>query len=36
MTVDDWGEDVTIEAPPADQIAEMPDLGSLMPQAPSA
>ena len=25
MTVDDWGTDVSIEAPPADQVTEMPD-----------
>lgn len=30
MTVDDWGKDVSIEAPPADQITEMPDLGAMM------
>ena len=29
MTVDGWGEDVDIEAPPADQITDMPDLGSM-------
>jgi hypothetical protein len=31
LTVSDWGEDVDIEAPPADQVTEMPDLGSMMP-----
>lgn len=30
MTVSDWGKDVDIEAPPADQITKMPDLGSMM------
>ena len=30
MTVSDWGEDVDIEAPPADQVTDMPDLGSMM------
>lgn len=25
MTADDWGTDVSIEAPPADQVTEMPD-----------
>ncbi|MBZ5740340.1 LppX_LprAFG lipoprotein [Nocardioides mangrovi] len=30
MTVSDWGEDVSIEAPPADQVTDMPDLGSMM------
>lgn len=29
MTVSDWGEDVSIEAPPADEVTDMPDLGSL-------
>jgi len=29
MTVDGWGEDVDIEAPPADQVTDMPDLGSM-------
>lgn len=31
VTASDWGKDVTIEAPPADEITEMPDLGSIMP-----
>jgi hypothetical protein len=31
VTASDWGKDVTIEAPPSDEIAEMPDLGSMMP-----
>jgi hypothetical protein len=31
VTASDWGKDVTIEAPPAGEIAEMPDLGSMMP-----
>jgi len=30
MTVTDWGEDVDIEAPPADQVTDMPEMGSLM------
>lgn len=30
MNVSDWGEDVTIEAPLADQVTEMPDLGHKM------
>lgn len=30
MTVSGWGEEVDIEAPSADQITEMPDLGSMM------
>ena len=30
MTVSDWGKDVDIEAPPADQITKMPDMGSMM------
>lgn len=30
MTVSDWGKDVTIEAPPADQVTDMPDFGSMM------
>jgi LppX/LprAFG-like lipoprotein len=37
MVVDDWGKDVSIEAPPADEVTKMPDLGSLAPTAlPSA
>lgn len=37
MTVDDWGKDVSIEAPPTDEVTKMPDLGSLAPTAmPSA
>jgi len=31
VTATDWGKDVTIEAPPADEVTEMPDLGSMMP-----
>ena len=31
VTASDWGKDVTIEAPPADEVTEMPDLGSMMP-----
>lgn len=31
VSASDWGKDVTIEAPPAGDIAEMPDLGSMMP-----
>ncbi|HEU5038217.1 MAG TPA: LppX_LprAFG lipoprotein [Nocardioides sp.] len=30
MTVSDWGKEVDIEAPPADQVTEMPDFGSMM------
>jgi hypothetical protein len=30
MTVSDWGKDVSIEAPPADQVTKMPDLGSML------
>lgn len=30
MSLDDWGQDVSIEAPPADQVTDMPDLGSMM------
>lgn len=30
MDVDDWGTDVSIEAPPADQVTDMPDFGSMM------
>ena len=38
MTVSDWGKDVTIEAPPADQVTDMPDFGSMMgsTEAPGA
>ncbi|GAA1149955.1 LppX_LprAFG lipoprotein [Nocardioides aquiterrae] len=38
MTVSDWGKDVDIAAPPADQVTDMPDLGSMMGAtgAPSA
>jgi hypothetical protein len=35
MSVDDWGKDVSIEAPPADQITEMPDLGGMMHPSPT-
>ena len=34
MSLDDWGKDVTIEAPPADEVTDMPDMGGLM--SPSA
>lgn len=30
MTLDDWGQDVSIEAPPADEVTDMPDLGGMM------
>jgi hypothetical protein len=30
VTASDWGKDVSIEAPPADEVTEMPDLGSMM------
>lgn len=30
MTMSGWGEDVSIDAPPEDQVAEMPDMGSMM------
>ncbi|KQW43913.1 hypothetical protein ASC77_21170 [Nocardioides sp. Root1257] len=29
ISASDWGKDVTIEAPPASEITEMPDLGSM-------
>lgn len=32
MVMDDWGTDVGIEAPPADQVTEMPDPGQMMGQ----
>ena len=32
MTVEDWDKDVSIEAPPADQVTDMPDMGALMGQ----
>ena len=35
MTVTGWGEDVDIEAPPAGEITDMPDLGSMMGGMPS-
>jgi len=31
VTASDWGKSVTIEAPSADDVTEMPDLGSMMP-----
>jgi hypothetical protein len=30
MTVSGWGEEVSIEAPPADQVTPMPDMGQMM------
>jgi hypothetical protein len=40
MSVTDWGAEVDIEAPPADEVTEMPDLNGLMGglggQTPSA
>lgn len=36
LTATDWGEDVSIEAPPADQITEMPDMGSMMDSSSGA
>ncbi len=30
MTVSGWGEEVDIEAPPANQVTEMPELGAMM------
>jgi hypothetical protein len=30
LSASDWGKDVSIEAPPASDIAEMPDFGSMM------
>jgi hypothetical protein len=30
ITASDWGKDVSIEAPPADDVTEMPDMGSMM------
>lgn len=36
MVIDDWGTDVTIEAPPASEVTEMPDPSQMMGQmAPS-
>jgi len=32
MVVDDWGTDVTIEAPPADEVTEMPDPSTMLGQ----
>ncbi len=29
MSLDDWGKEVSIEAPPADQVTEAPDLGAM-------
>ncbi|WP_104106762.1 DUF6612 family protein [Nocardioides sp. 616] len=34
MTLSDWGKDVEIEAPPADQVTEMPEMPT-MPETPS-
>ena len=31
MTVDDWGKDVTVEAPPASQVTTMPGMPSMSP-----
>jgi hypothetical protein len=31
VTASDWGKDVSIDAPPASDVTEMPDLGSMMP-----
>jgi hypothetical protein len=31
VTASDWGKEVEIEAPPADEVTEMPDLGSMAP-----
>jgi hypothetical protein len=36
VTASDWGKDVTIEAPPADEVTEMPDMGSMMPGGTTA
>jgi len=33
MDFTDWGKDVSIEAPPADQVTDFPDLGAMMPSA---
>jgi hypothetical protein len=30
ITASDWGKKVTVEEPPADEVAEMPDLGSML------
>ncbi|CAI9419231.1 LppX_LprAFG lipoprotein [Nocardioides sp. T2.26MG-1] len=35
MTVEDWGKDVSIEAPPAGQITDMPDLGAMTHPSPT-
>jgi LppX_LprAFG lipoprotein len=34
MTMSDWGKDVDIEAPPADQVTDMPSMPT-MPEAPN-
>ena len=36
MTLTDWGKDVSIQAPPADQITKMPNFGSMMGGSSSA
>ncbi len=33
MKVDDWGKDVSIDAPPADQITTMPEMPTMNPAA---
>ena len=33
MNVDDWGKDVSIEAPPADQVTTMPEMPTMDPSA---
>lgn len=35
MVVDDWGKDVSIEAPPVDEVTEMPDMGAMMNPSPT-
>lgn len=35
ITVEDWGKDVSIEAPPAGQITDMPDLGGMVHPSPT-
>ena len=35
MEMSDWGEKVDIQAPPADQVTQTPDFGSMMQPTPS-
>ncbi|WP_110183215.1 LppX_LprAFG lipoprotein [Nocardioides solisilvae] len=36
MTLSDWGKDVSIEEPPADQVTEMPEMPQMPSTPPSA